>query len=109
MKKLGVVDIKNFCPISLVGGVCKIVAKVLANKPKMVVEKIISKPQNASIRGRQILDSVLIANKCLDSRLIFRDPGVLCKLDIEKAYHHLNWEFLLYIMRTCGFGEKCCN
>jgi hypothetical protein len=41
-----------------VGRVYKIVAKVLANKLKMLVEKIISKSQNAFIKGRQILDYV---------------------------------------------------
>lgn len=29
-----------------------------------------------------------------------------CKLDIEKAYGHVNWDFLLYMMRRCGFGKK---
>jgi hypothetical protein len=52
LKKPGVVDIKDFRPISLVGGVYKIVAKVLANRLNMVVERIISKPQNALIMGR---------------------------------------------------------
>jgi hypothetical protein len=33
-----------------VSGVYKIVAKVLANRLEMVMEKIISKPQNTSIR-----------------------------------------------------------
>lgn len=42
MKKSRVVDIDDFRPISLVGGVYKIVTKVLANGLKMVVEKIIS-------------------------------------------------------------------
>jgi hypothetical protein len=94
---------KNFFLISLVCGVYKIVAKFLANILKMVVERIISKPQNAFIRGRQILDYVLIAN---DSRLRFRDPSVLCKLETEKAYNHANWEFMLYVLRMCGFGDK---
>jgi hypothetical protein len=56
--------------------------------------------------GRQILDSILIANECLDRRLKLRVPGVLCKLDLEKAYDHDNWDFLLYVLGQCGFGAK---
>jgi hypothetical protein len=31
---------------------------------------------------------------------------VLCKLDLDKAPDHVNWEFLLYMLNRCGFGEK---
>lgn len=56
-------DIKDFSSISLVGGVYKIISKVIANRLKTVLENVISKTQNVFIRGRQTLVSVFIANK----------------------------------------------
>lgn len=89
-KKVWATEIKDFHPINLVNGVCKILSKILANHLGKVLGQIISKPQNTFIKGRQILHSVLIANECLDRKLKDGTLRILCKLDMEKAYDHIN-------------------
>ena len=42
----------------------------------------------------------------MDSRLKSNQGGVLCKLDIEKAYDHVSWKFLLAVLKKMGFGER---
>ncbi|RVW95073.1 putative ribonuclease H protein [Vitis vinifera] len=55
-KKGGVEELGDYRPISLLGGLYKLLAKVLANRIKKVIGKVISPDQNAFIKGRQILD-----------------------------------------------------
>ena len=93
-KKQNASNIRDFRPISLIGSIYKLLAKVLANRLKGILDNLISESQNAFVGGKKILDSVLIANECLDSSLKSRNPGVICKLDIEKAYDHVNWSCL---------------
>ena len=56
--------------------------------------------------GRQILDDIFVANECVHSRFKDRIPGLICKLDLEKAYDMVDWNFLLYMLGRMGFGEK---
>ena len=62
--------------------------------------------QHAFAQGRQIMDASLIANECIDHYLRTNHLGILCKLDIEKAYDHISWEFVMAILEKMGFPSK---
>ena len=105
-KKSGAEDLGDFRPISLLGGLYKLLAKVLANRLKKVIGKVVSIAQNAFVMGRQILDASLIANEVIDSWQKRKEKGLICKLDIEKAYDSINWNFLMKVLQKMGFGTK---
>ncbi|RVW95640.1 LINE-1 reverse transcriptase-like [Vitis vinifera] len=105
-KKGGAADLGDFRLISLLGGLYKLMAKVLANRLKRVLNKVVAPTQNAFVMGRPILDASLIANEVIDSWQKRKEKGLICKLDIEKAYDSINWQFLLKTLHKMGFGSK---
>ena len=56
--------------------------------------------------GCHILDAMLTANEPIDSRVKSGRAGVVCKLNIEKAYDHVNRNFLIYVLNKMGFGGR---
>lgn len=48
--------VKDFHPISLIGSVYKIIAKILANRLSLVISSLINEVQSAFISNCQILD-----------------------------------------------------
>ena len=105
-KRGDVEDLRDFKPINLVGGLGKWLDKVLANKLKLVLNKVISNAQNAFVEGRQIMDAMLIENEAIDSIMKSKGGAILCKLDLEKAYDHVEWPFLFLVLEKMGFGDK---
>ena len=71
-----------------------------------MIGKVVSPDQNAFIMERQILDASLIANEVIDSWQKRREKGLICKLNIEKVYDSVNWQFLMRVLQKMGFGAK---
>ena len=105
-KKVGAEDLKDYRPISLGGSLYKWIAKVLSNRLKGVMGKLVNVAQNAFVEGRQILDASLIANEVVDSIQKKKERGVLCVMDIEKAYDNISWSFIIQILKRMRFGAK---
>ncbi|XP_026409970.1 uncharacterized protein LOC113305077 [Papaver somniferum] len=108
-KKDHIETIKDCRPICLLTSVYKIIAKVLSTRLKLFTDKLISPVQCAYIEGRQIIDGTLIANELVDSRLRSGNAGILCKIDLEKAFDRINWNYLEFVLIQMGFTSKWRN
>ena len=100
---------KDFRPISLCNVIYKIIAKVLANRMKHILSRIISSSQSAFAPGRSITDNVMIACELLHymNRKQRGNVGeVALKLDISKAYDRVDWKFLHHMLQILGFDDR---
>lgn len=56
--------------------------------------------------GRNMLDSVLIANEVVHDAQRRNSPTLVFKVDYEKAYNSIKWSFLTYVLRRMNFDAK---
>ena len=105
-KVSSLMSLKEFRPISLLGSLYKLLAKVLARRLARVMDKIISKSQSAFIKGRNLVDGVVVANELVDYAKKTNSYCLVLKVDFEKAYDSVGWGFLEHMMRILGLGGK---
>ncbi|XP_040864983.1 uncharacterized protein [Glycine max] len=81
-------------------------AKLFAKRIKMVMPTIIEETQFSFIEGRHLLQSALITNEVIEEARRSHTPCLIFKVDYEKAYDSISWEFLMYMLRRIGFSPK---
>jgi len=86
-------EIRKFRPIALINCSFKIFSKALNNRLTRIIDRLISPNQTAFINE--------VARK--------KEAGIILKIDYEKAYDRVNWNFHLEVLKSRGFSEKWIN
>ncbi|GJX67489.1 RNA-directed DNA polymerase, eukaryota [Tanacetum coccineum] len=97
-KTLDQLDLQDYRPISLIGCMYKVLSKLLASHLSKVIHKLISPNQSTFLAGRQILDGSLITNEIINVASKEKLRLLLFKVDFEKAFDNVNWNFLIDTM-----------
>lgn len=72
-----------------------------------MLPNIISLNQIAFIKGRKIVDNILLAQEMIgDLDKKGRGGDMVIKLDIRMAFDTINWNFIIFVLRLRGFNEK---
>ncbi|CAM8893848.1 unnamed protein product [Rhodiola kirilowii] len=101
--------LEEFRPISLCNVSAKIVMKILSNRLKEILPKIVSEAQGAFVPGRLISDNILLAHEVLHfikSRKNQRVGFFSIKTDMSKAYDRMEWSFLEKMLVHLGFPDS---
>ncbi|XP_058755190.1 uncharacterized protein LOC131628373 [Vicia villosa] len=99
-------SLSDYRPICLVGSLYKILAKMMATRLRRLIRKLVLRNQTTFILGRYILDGVLVVNEALDLAKRRKRGCVVLKVDFEKAYDRVSWNFVRYVLRKMGFGDR---
>jgi hypothetical protein len=80
------VKIQQFRPICLLNCIYKLITKTLTLRIEKVVDKLIHTNQTAFMKGRNIMNGIMILHEILHETKRKKQVGIILKLDFEKAY-----------------------
>ncbi|XP_056690367.1 uncharacterized protein [Spinacia oleracea] len=101
-------SIKQFRPISLCNASYKIVSKILVNRIRPLLKDIISPNQNSFLPGRGCEVNYIAASEILHSMKTKKGKfgWFALKIDLEKAYDRLEWNFIRFCLARKGFDRN---
>ena len=100
--------IANYRPISLCTLVYKIITKIIVNRIRPHLERLISPLQPALVPGRRGVDNFIIVQELVHS--IGRTKGknglMAIKIDLEKVYDKIEWSFIREMLLILNFPDR---
>jgi hypothetical protein len=99
-------SVKDYRPISLVHSFAKLVTKLLANRLAGRLNDLVSPVQSAFIKGRFIQDNFMLVQQTARYLHQQKQPRILLKLDITKAFDSVSWPFLLEVLKNWVLGRS---
>jgi hypothetical protein len=105
-KKQDAEEVGDFRPISLVHSFAKLFSKLIANRLRPKMESLVSKNQSAFIKGRNLHNNFLLVRQLASKINTRKEPGVLVKLVLARAFDSLSWAVLFEVLQQLGFPAR---
>jgi hypothetical protein len=97
--------IQQFKFICLLRCIYKLITKILTLRLDPYAEKLFGIHQNTFIKGSNIMYGIVSPHELLHHTHVRKHTRVISKLDFEKAYDKVNWDFLPDCHRARGFSD----
>ncbi|GJR28254.1 hypothetical protein Tco_1104486 [Tanacetum coccineum] len=99
--------INDYRPISCCNVLVKCISKILSNCMKDSLTGLVSLNQSAFVSGRRISDNIFLTQELMHNYHLDRGPPRCAfKVDIQKAYDTVDWDFLKYVLAGFGFHPR---
>ncbi|XP_061361234.1 uncharacterized protein LOC133305091 [Gastrolobium bilobum] len=98
---------REFRPISLCNVSYKIVTKVITDRLRSWMPRWVTPNQYAFVKGRHSVDNILVAREIIHSMRRKKEKmgWMMIKVDLDKAYDRLSWEFIHETLIELGLPE----
>ncbi|XP_061342523.1 uncharacterized protein LOC133288720 [Gastrolobium bilobum] len=99
---------KEFRPISLCNVVYKVVTKIITERLRGFMPRVVGPNQCSFIKGRQSADNIIIAQEVVHSMKEKKGwkGWMMIKVDLEKAYDRLSWKFIKETLEDVGLHKS---